>query len=350
MDIESLLTGICKPTILYEHNQYFIEPKLYRFNDSDVNEFNMIMRSLRESDLNTLQRTPTSTIKQCINNCYAYDIEITKSYSRVTVIIGSKHWCFKIGGGIDHEDDGRAMSGSRAFQEFRRLCEKEGINLEDYYIANGKEVKNQIEKRLIYFKDEFKYRVIEGVHHIDLNASYPSGLIKYHPEFTPVIVNLYKRRKTSQKAKTVLVAAIGYMQSRYLGYKLAHLARDANNDNNEVIRELTTRLQSKGYIIIGYNTDGIWYYGGEPYHGVGEGHRLGEWKNDHINCKFRAKSDGAYEFIEDGHYNVVYRGSTNLDSTKSRSDWEWGDIFKTSIIQYKYDKDKGEFVNYEGQL
>lgn len=349
MDIESMLEDVCKPTILSDHNQYLIETRLYRFNDVDIDEFNMIMKALRESDLNIIKRTPSKCIKQTISNSYAYDISITNGYSRVTVIIGCKHWCFKIGGGIDHEDDDKTMSGSRAFQEFKRLCVKEGINLEDYYIDNGQEVKEEIEKRMIYFKDEFKYRVIEGVHHIDLNASYPSGLIKYHPEFTPVIVNLYKRRKTSNKAKAVLVAAIGYMQSRYIGYKLAHLARDANNDNNAVIKSLTSDLISKGYTIIGYNTDGIWYFGGEPYHTEGEGHRLGQWKNDHIYCKFRAKSDGCYEFIENGQYNVVYRGSTNLDKEKNRADWEWGDIFKTSVIQYYYDKDKGEFIKYEGK-
>ena len=51
---------------------------------------------------------------------------------------------------------------------------------------------------------------------------------------------------------------------------------------------------------------------------------MGEWHNDHINCQFRMKSDGAYEFIEDGVYYPVVRGVSN----DVKGDWQWGDIYK----------------------
>lgn len=88
-------------------------------------------------------------------------------------------------------------------------------------------------------------------------------------------------------------------------------------------------------MVLLYNTDGIWYCG-DVYHGEGEGKRLGEWENDHINCMFRAKSAGSYEFVEDGKYYPVVRGRTNLDLITPRENWKWGDIFKkeAKVIEF----------------
>ena len=94
-------------------------------------------------------------------------------------------------------------------------------------------------------------------------------------------------------------------------------------------------MRNSGRIVISYNTDGVWY-DGEIYHGEGEGPNLGQWSNDHVNCMFRAKSAGAYEFIEDGKYYPVVRGQTTLDAIKPRSSWEWGDIYKSTSLQYYY--------------
>ena len=65
--------------------------------------------------------------------------------------------------------------------------------------------------------------------------------------------------------------------------------------------EMNARLIANGDKILGHNTDGIWYQG-PVYHGEGEGNDLGQWRNDYVDCRFRAKSSGAYEFIENGSF------------------------------------------------
>ena len=105
------------------------------------------------------------------------------------------------------------------------------------------------------------------------------------------------------------------------------------------------RLITSGRTILGFNTDGIWYQG-DIYHGEGEGDKLGEWSNDHINCLFRSKSNGAYEFIENGQYNAVVRGNTSFDAIEpDRSKWTWGDIYKSNVLTYTFDEKIG--VVYE---
>ena len=86
------------------------------------------------------------------------------------------------------------------------------------------------------------------------------------------------------------------------------------------------------------NVDGIWYQG-EIYHDEDEGPNIGQWANDHINCKWRAKSSGSYEFIEDGKYYPVVQGCTGYDCVKPRTEWEWGDIYKTGKQLVYYFKD-----------
>ena len=101
-----------------------------------------------------------------------------------------------------------------------------------------------------------------------------------------------------------------------------------------------------------YNTDGVWYYSpnGKPYHGEGEGKGIGCWENDHLDCKWRAKSKGCYEFIEEGKYSPVVRGLTKYDKIKpDRTTWEWGDIFKkeAEVIQLKL---KDEYLWLDNEL
>ena len=92
---------------------------------------------------------------------------------------------------------------------------------------------------------------------------------------------------------------------------------------------------NNGRHLILTNVDGIWYTG-DIYHGDGEGDKLGQWSNDHMNCTCRAKSAGAYEYIENGEYHAVVRGSTNLDKIKPRDQWVWGDIYNEDAVPKKW--------------
>ena len=107
----------------------------------------------------------------------------------------------------------------------------------------------------------------------------------------------------------------------------------------EQVINLSQILEDTGRKVLMHNTDGIWYQG-EIYHGDGEGKSICQWENDHINCTYRAKSKGIYEFIEDGKYTVVARGRYELDKIKPRDKWEWGDIYYTGkCCEYVFDKE-----------
>ena len=114
------------------------------------------------------------------------------------------------------------------------------------------------------------------------------------------------------------------------------------NDNNARIREVTGELLAAGRTPLLYNTDGIWYVGGPLESGAKHGPGVGNWENDHLALRFRAKSRGAYEYEDEEGYHPVVRGRTKLDESKPRSEWEWGDVFKIGGLR-KYRLD-GEIV------
>ena len=126
----------------------------------------------------------------------------------------------------------------------------------------------------------------------------------------------------------------------------AHLSRDAIKDNNDRIDKLSEAIVLAGGRVIGNNTDGIWYIG-DVYHGKGEGPTLGQWENDHVNCMLRAKSHGAYEFVENGKYSAVVRGLTSYDNEVPRENWKWGDIYKSGVIVLDWDEETGFNVEEE---
>ena len=110
-------------------------------------------------------------------------------------------------------------------------------------------------------------------------------------------------------------------------------------ENVDIIEELAQKLTDSGRMPLLWNVDGLWYLGDE-YHGDGEGSELGQWENDHVNCRFRAKTRGAYEYIENGVYTPVIRGVPN----DIKKNWSWGDIFeKHETWQYGFDEAKGVY-------
>lgn len=267
----------------------------------------------------------------------AYDIRWKRSSVELTFV--SRYGCYRIQFRSELESDG--LSGRKAFNKFRKLAEREGINLEDY--AVNEEValfyKSKIPKPLIALvKKEYKDQIFNNVHHIDFHSSYPAGLINTHPEFETLIKRIYNRRRVDESCKAILNYTIGFFQSiECCKARWSPLSRDAIEDNNTRLLNIAMKLLDDGRKPILFNTDGLWYQG-EIYHGEGEGDDIGQWHNDHINCQFRAKSDGAYEFIENGIYYPVVRGVSN----ESKEDWKWGNIYiKGESSIYSYEDGKG---------
>lgn len=326
-------------------------------NDESIREFNEIYIWAKTNIKNKIKRTPSGGISYSKINFKPpmWDVEIGGTWIGLTLILWEGCWRIQMRFGAE---DKTKQYGTQSFAVFKKKLIAANIDLDSYAIDNGAEVKKEIEKPLIKLERRFGLQdlIFDGVNHIDFHNSYPAGLVNTHPEFKDVITELYEKRKTNEIYKAILNHSIGYFQSlKCCNARWAHLSRDAIKDNNDRIRDLAKRLKDSGRIILAYNTDGIWYKG-EVYHGVGEGKGLGEWENDHVNCRWRAKSAGAYEFIEDGTYKAVVRGRTLLDRIKPRDYWEWGDIYNKmaqpivffwkedeGIIQVKEERDEDNF-------
>lgn len=317
-------------------NYLLIPVSVFDINKEGAKAFNKIYLWLKEQNLYKLERTSSGGIKSGPHRKRpAWDIKINRTCVELTVLLEEGAWRIQFRAKLPE-----GMSGRKAFTKFKRLLLKKGINLDSYAIENGPEVKEEIEKPLIGAKSRLFYDMtFEKVNHIDFHSSYAGGLANTHPEFRPVLNELYEKREENDEYKNILNFSIGFMQSiPGCRAKWAHLSRDAIKDNNERVKNLAEILEKKGRIVISFNTDGIWYKGA-VYHGEGEGEGLGQWHNDRVNCRFRARSSGSYEFIEKGKYYPVVRGITNT----SKKDWEWGDIYskKAEITLFKFDEEKG---------
>lgn len=308
--------------------------------------FNKLVSSCKKYQFNKIIRTPSGGISYT-TRLPAYDVRKTKACVELTVLeIGGM---YRIQFRNLPEDDLR-LTGKQAFKKFVSILKKFGINLNEYAIANGSEIKKDIEKYIIKLDREmYKDKTFSKANHIDFHSSFAGGLANTHPEFRDALEYIYSKRDEDDVYKLILNASIGYMQSvPCCDAKWAHLSRDAIKDNNDRIRAMRNTLIKSGRPVIAFNTDGIWYLG-EPYHGKNEGDGLGQWHNDYIGCRqLRFKSAGAYEFIDaKGGYHAVVRGRTRLDESLSRDNWHWGDIYRASAAPVQYYLGEDEMIHKE---
>lgn len=308
--------------------------------------FNEFYQFFLESGYSQIKRTPSGGISVAKKwfRPPMWDVQVKKAYVEITVV---DYQCYRLQFSNFSKEGEQGISGRRSFLTFKAVCNKFGIDLSEFEIENGEEVKKEIEKPKIELFVE-SGQSIENCHHLDFNSSHISGMVKYHPALKGPFEEIYSKRKDNSIYKQILTHCWGYLQSEYIGYKFAHISRDGIKYTNERIEEMSKRLVESGRRLVAWNTDGIWYQG-DIYHADDEGIELGQWKNDHTNCLFRAKSKGSYEFIEDGKYTPVVRGATRLDKIKSRDQWKWGDIFNTEaeIIRFAFDPRVG--IVKEGQ-
>ena len=331
----------CKHTNSSGYLNYLLIPTtIFNIDEEGAKAFNKIYFWLKDQNLGELERTPSGAIKnkkKIRRPCW--DVRINRHCVELTVILEGYAWRIQFRTKLE-----KKMSGRKAFTAFKRLLKKDGIDLDDYAIDNGPDVKKEIEKPLIGAHHKIYYdRIFQGANHIDFHSSYAGGLANTHPEFRPTLEKVYLKRQEDEINKSILNFSIGFMQSiGGCGAKWAQLSKDAIFDNNQRLRKLTEKLDKAGRTVIAYNTDGIWYQG-KVFHGEGEGDGLGEWHNDHIDCVFRMKSDGAYEFIEDGEYTPVVRGIPN----DSKADWKWGDIYteKADLKLFIFSLEQGVKLN-----
>ena len=315
-----------KPTM--KPNSLMIPVSQFDTDDIGARDFNKVFE-IAKSISNRIIRTPSGGISYSTRG-EASDWRRLSHCVEITILSGYGFWRFQFRSKTANKGK---MAGRSAFSRFRKMLKEDGIDLADYEIENGKEIKEQIEKPMISFAFQgYAGITFEKAHHIDFHSSYPAGLANTHPEFRKTLKRIYDKRKEGEIYKAILVYSIGFMQSIALcGAKWAHLSKDAIADNNARVRDMCSRLKKSGRFPILFNTDGIWY-AGEIYHGEGEGQDMGQWSNDHTDCRFRAASQGAYEFVEKGRYRAVVRG---IPEGKKRK-WKWGSIFGEESIPVRY--------------
>ena len=330
----------CKAT---QHINYLLIPvSNFNIDPDGAKKFNKIYKWLLKQKLFQIKRTPSGGIKNGPHmEVPAWDVRKNKYCVEITLILSGRAWRIQF-----RTKTPKKLSGRSAFTKFKALLKKDGINLDDYAIENGSEIKKEIETYLVKpLKDLYIDKVFKNAHHIDFHSSFAGGLANTHPEFRKTLEWLYKNREKKEINKHILNFSIGFMQSiAGCNAKWAHLSKDAIGDNNKRLLELSEKVAKSGRTVILFNTDGLWY-DGPIYHGEGEGEGLGQWHNDHVNCKFRVASAGAYEFIENGEYNPVVRGIPN----DTKLDWKWGDIYTKKAIPDIFTFTEGEGVKLNGK-
>ncbi len=323
-------------------NYLLIPVSTFDVNKEGAKAFNKIYLWLKNQNLHELERTSSGSIKNGPHvKRPAWDIKVNHYCVELTVVMEGKAWRIQFRTKLP-----KGMSGKKAFTVFKRLLLKDGVDLEKMAIDNGPEVKKEIEHYLVKpYHKFFLNKTYENAHHIDFHSSFAGGLANTHPEFRKTLEWLYEHREKSDVNKNILNFSIGYMQSlQGCKAKWAHLSKDAISDNNKRVLDIVKRLEETGRTVLLLNTDGVWY-NGPLYHGEGEGSGLGQWQNDHKNCRFRMAGAGAYEFIEKGKYYPVIRGIPN----DTKTNWQWGDIYKEKAIPSIFSFTKEEGVKLDGK-
>ena len=332
----------------WKTNAYNIPVTQFDLNEEGAHKFNEILKFVLSLNLKQIIRTQSGGISnyRLFNKYNCYDYRWTRTCAEITLLTLEGCWRFQCRTKVPENSKGKSLYGSTCLAEFKKIClEVSGIDLDDYAVDNGLEIKQQWkekEKR-IYKKQVFGQslnlidKTLTNVHHIDLCSGFQSGLVRAFPEFKDACQYLYDKRKQDESIKLIQVESIGAMWSDQRKAKYIRLAKGAIEENNRFLMEIVHKLLVNGRKPLLLNTDGVWYQG-DVYHDETEYANLGGWKTDHTNCTFRMKNNVTYEFIENGEYNVVMSGLTTLDQIKpDRSKWQWGDIYNTNVIEYRID-------------
>ena len=346
--IKSLLERFSSSRGTMHPNLLEMENNSLKMNGENAMLFNTLVKYCEENNYHTIKWTKSGGIAKGKKVFIppAYGIK-TIGKTTVVLVLTFEGKFYRFTFGIARAEQ-KEISGYASFKAFKRTCEKYDINIDDYAIDNGEEYKEDFPNpyRELY-NERFADKVIENVHHIDLNSSFMSGLAMTYPEFKPVVEELYSKRKEDEIYKAILTHTYGYLQSELVNYKYILLSKAMVDYNNAYLDSLKDKLLESGRIVLAYNSDGIWYKG-DIYHDENEGKNIGQYKNDHTNCKIRFRSINAYEYIEDGKYHVALSGITRLDKLLPRSEWSWGDIYNCGDIETW--NLKNDRIEYQGEV
>lgn len=311
-----------------------------KFGADRVNE---ILESAEESNLSPLSFSKSGGISTEVKN-FKPSIAIRVSGACLEIIILSLR-CARIQFRNTPAEEKVFVSGRKAFGIFEDVCAKYGVNVFDFEIENGEEVKKTIPKPKISL-ETLPNVIFNNAHHIDIHSAYMGALAEEFPTFRKPIEEIYAKRKEKTEYKDVLTHTFGYMQSIMTNYRFSHLSKVMIEKTIYKLEKIAKRLRENGRQILAFNTDGIWYSGDLFEGGEGFGKGLGEWENNHKNCKIKFKSIGCYAYEENGVFHPVARGRYKLDKIKPRSEWTWEDFNRmddTFEFKFCYDSKIGKY-------
>lgn len=349
----------------YKHTPHQIKPNknkipVNRFTFESLEEFNKIYKYAKNNF-----RLVKHTLSQGISNNVSERLHeryfVVKGNQRFELVIICWEGCFRFL--LQNErEEGNEISGREACKSIYKYADEYGIDFNKYKTENGLKEKELIEKPHIQVLQRLMLgKPIDHVYHIDFRSSYASRICEAYPELRPMYEDIFEHRKENNGYyKHVLTNSIGCWQSEYCldyntrykttPYQFANLSRTAINGTRAKIEKMIVKIKKAGMVPLLTNTDGIWYWNDEgPYHDEDEGDKLGNWQNDHVDCKFLMTSEGRYQYVEDGVCHTVVRGLCNLDAVEpDRSKWKFGDIKKINqVYTYSFDEEKGVYKTYE---
>ena len=321
---------------------------------SDVDEFNAIVKATLDNGNISFTATGNLSMRGLVSDGGTFSNTKSKNTFEFITLYNARLYRF-IFDPAHGKIDNQGMTGWDALNILKKECY---FILERFAVKTNKqvsEIKQTIPKTMIYLTDIgeiLKDTELENVFHIDINSAFPAGVVATYPEFGSFFKKHYNLRHTEPIHKAVMNFSIGAAQSLKIpGIRYPELARAGITWTNNQLIELTERLTKLKYVVLGYNTDGLFIMKSNArqplYSGEGEGLGLGQWKIDHVFDKIRFKSAGSYEYIENGNYHPVVRGATRLDKIKPRSKWSWGDIYQAQQIRYILNNNQVMEVLYE---
>lgn len=319
--------------------------------DEDIKEFNEIyqfcLENVKNGNFTEFEISNRGAIRQYIGCIRGAKWIMFVKQTVIDIIIrnlDARYYRFQIG--VRKAED-KGIYGRQAFSIYKEELLRDGVNLEELAIKNGKEIKETIPKAKVeLFVCPGENRTYHNAHHIDLNSAFNAGMMKAFPILEPSIRRMYNKRQENEIFKDVLNMTQGFMQSDMVECEYAHISKAGYEWTNKRIDELSKKLTDKGYRILAYNTDGIWYqsFDNTVYHDEDEGPDIGQWKTDWTDCSIRFRSKGAYEVKgfkvknteKTFKYKPVVRGVSSYEKIKPRDEWEWGDIFKGEVIKFSF--------------
>lgn len=343
-----------RPTM--KPNKKLIPVNNFGFDDEGIHKFNDIYLWVWDQYKAGIMRrfimTKSGGFSVALGNIRGPMFHLWVGKSLIELIIrhpvDARYYRFHIGYKKDKSD---GMCGSKAFKIYREELLKDNVDLNDYAIDNGLEIKETIPKQKIELTSKtVPERTYYNTHHIDLNSAYNAGMCESFPVLRKSVERMYsKRSENNDLFKNVLNMTQGYMQSAMIGYSLSHISKAGYEWTNNQLEIMADKLTNAGYRVLSFNADGIWYQGDTPYTDSSFGPNLGQWKTDWTDCKIRYKSKGCYEIegykvkndTKTYKYAPVFRGESTYERVKPRDQWVWGDIFKGDMIEYRFVEGKG---------